>query len=221
MKKILIFLLIISILPIKIFAKEETADVTKNAKSAIVIEATTGEVLYNKNANEIRSIASLTKMMGLILIFDAIEKGGLEKTEIITASKNAKDMGGSQIWLEEGEKISVDDLIKGITLASANDAMVALAERISGTEEAFANKMNQKAKELNLKNTYFKNSTGLDEEGAFSTAYDVAQIAKELLKYEDILNYTSIYEDYIRKGTDNESWIVNTNKVILIFSNKK
>lgn len=217
MKKILIFLLIISILPIKIFAKEETADVTKNAKSAIVIEATTGEVLYNKNANEIRSIASLTKMMGLILIFDAIEKGGLEKTEIITASKNAKDMGGSQIWLEEGEKISVDDLIKGITLASANDAMVALAERISGTEEAFVNKMNQKAKELNLKNTYFKNSTGLDEEGAFSTAYDVAQIAKELLKYEDILNYTSIYEDYIRKGTDNESWIVNTNKLVRFY----
>ena len=128
MKKILIFLLIISILPIKIFAKEQVADVTKNAKSAIVIEATTGEVLYNKNANEIRSIASLTKMMGLILIFEAMEQGGLEKDEIITISKNAKDMGGSQIWLEEGEQISVDDLIKGITLASANELAVLIKQ---------------------------------------------------------------------------------------------
>ena len=212
MKKMIFLLLIFSLFPFNVLAQTNEADVTKNAKSAIVIENTTGKILYNKNANQISSVASLTKMMGLILIFDTIEKQGLTYDEIITVSKNAKDMGGSQIWLEEGEKISVEDLIKGITLASGNDAMVALAERIAGTEEAFVKLMNKKAQELNLKNTNFINSTGLDEEGHYSTAYDMAKIAQELLKYEDALKYTSIYEDYIRKDTENKSWIVNTNK---------
>ena len=212
MKKMIFLLLIFSLFPFNVLAQTNEADVTKNAKSAIVIENTTGKILYNKNANQITSVASLTKMMGLILIFDTIEQKGLTYDEIITVTKNAKDMGGSQIWLEEGEKISVEDLIKGITLASGNDAMVALAERIAGTEEAFVKLMNNKAKELNLKNTNFVNSTGLDEEGHYSTAYDMAKIAQELLKYEDVLKYTSIYEDYIRKDTENKSWIVNTNK---------
>lgn len=213
MKKMIFLLLIFSLFPFNVLAQTTNeADVTKNAKSAIVIENTTGKILYNKNANQISSVASLTKMMGLILIFDTIEQKGLTFDEVITVSKNAKDMGGSQIWLEEGEKISVEDLIKGITLASGNDAMVALAERIAGTEEAFVKLMNNKAKELNLKNTNFVNSTGLDEEGHYSTAYDMAKIAQELLKYEDVLKYTSIYEDYIRKDTENKSWIVNTNK---------
>ena len=212
MKKMIFLLLIFSLFPFNVLAQTNEADVTINAKSAIVIENTTGKILYNKNANQITSVASLTKMMGLILIFDTIEQKGLTYDEIITVSKNAKDMGGSQIWLEEGEKISVEDLIKGITLASGNDAMVALAERIAGTEEAFVKLMNNKAKELNLKNTNFVNSTGLDEEGHYSTAYDMAKIAQELLRYEDVLKYTSIYEDYIRKDTENKSWIVNTNK---------
>ena len=218
MKKICFLLLIFSLFPFNILAQTTNeADVTQNAKSAIVIENTTGKILYNKNANQITSVASLTKMMGLILIFDTIEQQGLKYNEMITVSKNAKDMGGSQIWLEEGEKISVEDLIKGITLASANDAMVALAERIAGTEEAFVKLMNNKAKELNLKNTHFINSTGLDEEGHYSTAYDMAKIAQELLKYEDALKYTSIYEDYIRKDTENKSWIVNTNKLVRFY----
>ena len=127
MKKILLLLLIF-IIPLNIFAKD--ANITPNAKSAILIEASTGKILYNKNANSTSSVASLTKMMGLIIIMEKLEDGSLTKDEIITISKNAKETGGSQIWLEEGEKISVDDLLKGITMASANDAMVALAERI-------------------------------------------------------------------------------------------
>ena len=184
MKKICFLLLIFFLFPFNILAQNTNeADVTQNAKSAIVIENTTGKILYNKNANQILSVASLTKMMGLILIFDTIEQQGLKYNEMITVSKNAKDMGGSQIWLEEGEKISVEDLIKGITLASANDAMVALAERIAGTEEAFVKLMNNKAKELNLKNTHFINSTGLDEKRPESKAYDMAKKAQELFEF--------------------------------------
>ena len=123
-------------------------------------------------------------------------------------------MGGTQIYLDTGEKISVDDLLKGIVMASANDAMVALAERIAGTEEAFVNLMNKKAQEMGLKNTNFKNCTGFDEEGHFSTAYDMALVAAELLKHEDVLKYSNTYEDYIRQNTDNKTWIVNTNKVV-------
>ena len=126
-------------------------------------------------------------------------------------------MGGTQIWLEEGEKISVKDLIKGITMASANDAMVLMAERVSGTEQEFVKEMNKKAKELNLKNTNFVNSTGLDEEGNYSTAYDTAIIAKELIKHKKVLNYTKEYESYIRENTDNKTWIVNTNKLVKFY----
>ncbi len=218
--KLFIFLSFMNIFPIGIFAKEdeEYANITPNAYSAILIESTTGKVLYNKNANEKHAVASLTKMMGLILIFEALENGSLTLDEIITTSRNAKEMGGSQIWLEEGEKISVNDLIKGITMASANDAMVLMAERLAGTEEAFVKLMNKKAKELGLKNTYFKNSTGLDEEGAYSSAYDMALIAKELIKHTKILDYTSVYEDYIREDTDNKTWIVNTNKLVRFYA---
>ncbi len=214
-----IFIFIINVIPTSIFAleKEEYANITPNAFSAVLIESTTGKVLYNKSANEMHPVASLTKMMGLILIFDALENGSLKLDEMVTTSRNAKEMGGSQIWLEEGEKISVNDLIKGITMASANDAMVLMAERIAGTEEAFVKMMNEKAKELGLKNTYFKNSTGLDEDGQYSSAYDMAIIAMHLLKHEKILDYTSVYEDYIRENTDNKTWIVNTNKVVFKF----
>ena len=211
MKKLIIFLLLI--LPFNVFAE----NITPNAKSAILIEATTGKVLYNKNANVPVSVASLTKMMSLIIVMENIENGNLKKDEIITVSKNAKEMGGSQIWLEEGEKISVDDLLKGVTMASANDAMVALAERISGSEEEFVKLMNQKIKEYGLKNTNFKNSTGLDEEGHFSSAYDLSIIATHLLEHTDILSYTSKYEDYIRENTDNKTWIVNTNKLVRFY----
>lgn len=213
MKKITLILLI-SILFIPNIVKANELDITPNAKSAILIDSNTGEILYQKNKDQKTSIASLTKMMGLILIFEKIDNGSLKTSEILTTSKNAKEMGGTQIWLEEGEKISVDDLLKGITMASANDAMVLMAERVSGTEQEFVKEMNKKARQLGLKNTNFVNCTGFDEKGAYSTANDTALIAKELLKHKKIINYTSKYESYIRENTDNKTWIVNTNKLV-------
>lgn len=213
MKKITLILLI-SILFIPNIVKANKLDITPNAKSAILIDSNTGEILYQKNKDQKTSIASLTKMMGLILIFEKIDNGSLKTSEILTTSKNAKEMGGTQIWLEEGEKISVDDLLKGITMASANDAMVLMAERVSGTEQEFVKEMNKKARQLGLKNTNFVNCTGFDEKGAYSTANDTALIAKELLKHKKIINYTSKYESYIRENTDNKTWIVNTNKLV-------
>ncbi len=216
MKKIFIPLLI-SLVFIPTVVKANTLDITPNASKAVLMDYDTGEILYEKNKDKKTSIASLTKMMGLILIFEKIENGSLKQDEILTTSKNAKEMGGTQIWLEEGEKISVKDLIKGITMASANDAMVLMAERVSGTEQEFVKEMNKKAKELNLKNTNFVNSTGLDEEGNYSTAYDTAIIAKELIKHKKVLNYTKEYESYIRENTDNKTWIVNTNKLVKFY----
>lgn len=216
MKKIFIPLLI-SLVFVPTVVKANTLDITPNASKAVLMDYDTGEILYEKNKDKKTSIASLTKMMGLILIFEKIENGSLKQDEILTTSKNAKEMGGTQIWLEEGEKISVKDLIKGITMASANDAMVLMAERVSGTEQEFVKEMNKKAKELNLKNTNFVNSTGLDEEENYSTAYDTAIIAKELIKHKKVLNYTKEYESYIRENTDNKTWIVNTNKLVKFY----
>ncbi len=219
MKKIISIILSLSflIIPSYSFALEKSPDITPGASSAIMIDYDTREVLYNKNANQRTSVASLTKMMGLLLIFEKIDSGSIKTNEILTVSKNAKEMGGTQIWLEEGEKISVNDLLKGITMASANDAMVQMAERVSGTEEAFVNQMNEKAKALGLKNTNFVNSTGFDEEGGYSSAYDMAIIASELLKHEKVLEYTSKYEDYIRENTENKTWVVNTNKLVRFY----
>lgn len=219
MKKLIVLMLIISfIFPFTVLAEtNKDVNITKNAKSSVLIEATTGKVLYNKDANKVSSIASLTKMMGLIVIFEFMEKGGMTYDEIVTVSENAKNTGGSQIWLETGEKISVNDLLKGLVMASANDAAVALAERVSGTEEAFVEKMNQKVKDLGLKNTNFKNCTGFDEKDHYSTAYDMAIIAKELISHEQIYTFSSVYEDYIRKNTANKTWIVNTNKLVRFY----
>lgn len=216
MKKIIIIILI-TFLFVPLGAKANEVDIMKGASSAVMIDYDTGEILYNKNANSHTSVASLTKMMGLLLIFEKIDDGSIKINEQLTVSKNAKEMGGTQIWLEEGEKISVDDLLKGITMASANDAMVLMAERVSGTEEAFVKQMNEKAKKLGLKNTNFVNSTGFDEEGGYSSAYDMAIIARELIKHEKILDYTSKYEDYIRENTENKTWIVNTNKLVRFY----
>lgn len=219
MKKIIFFIFIICLLfPKVVLAKDEIdINITPGARSAIMMEASTGEILYNKNANKPCSVASLTKMMGLIIIFETIEKGGLSLDEIITVSENAKNMGGTQLWLDTGEKISVRDLIKGITMASANDAMVAMAERVAGTEDAFVQMMNNKVKEYGLKNTNFKNVTGLDQEGHYSSCYDMAIIARELIKHEEVLEFTKTYEDYIREGTTNKTWISNTNKLVRFY----
>ena len=193
-------------------------EITPNAKSSILIEASTGKILYEKNSNEKFAPASMTKMMSLLLIMENIDNGNLKMDEIIKISKNASSMGGSQIFLKENEQMTVEDLLKGITIGSANDATVALAERIAGTEDAFVKLMNDKVKELNLKNTNFKNCTGLDEINHYSSAYDMSIIAKELVKHKTILEFSSIYETYLRKGTENEFWLVNTNKLVRFYN---
>jgi D-alanyl-D-alanine carboxypeptidase (penicillin-binding protein 5/6) len=218
LKKIFIIsIFLLLLLPINVFAEGES--LAKNARSAILIEATTGKVLFEKNSNERVSVASLTKMMGQILILEAIENGTLKWDEKITASLNASNMGGTQIWLQPNEVMTVYDLMKGVSMASANDAIVALAERLGGTELGFVAMMNQKAKKLGLKDTFFKNPTGLDEEGHYSSAYDMAMIAKELLKHEKILEFSSLYEDYLRTDTPNKFWLVNTNKLLRSYPN--
>ena len=215
MKKILyIFTLTLLFIPI---VKAE--DITPNAKSAILIEASSGKVLYEKNIDEKSAPASMTKMMSLLIFMENIDNGNLKMDEVIRVSKHAASMGGSQIFLQENEEMKVVDLLKGISIGSANDATVALAERISGTEEEFVNLMNKKAKELGLKNTNFKNSTGLDIANHYSTVYDMSVIARELVKHEKILEFSSIYETYLRENTDNKFWLVNTNKFIFKFYN--
>ena len=185
-----------------------------NAKSAILIEVSTGEILYKYNPHEKLAPASMTKMMSLVIIMDAIEKGVIKYDDKITASSNAAGMGGSQILLEEGEQMSVDDLLKGITIASGNDAVVALAEAIAGSEANFVKMMNEKAVSMGLKNSYFQNSHGLDAENHYSSAYDMAMIARELVKYDKVIEYSAIYEAYLREGTNRQTWLVNTNKLV-------
>ena len=212
MKKILILLLLLISIPL--VKAEETEDLAPNAKSAIMIEASTGEILFQKNKDEKLAPASMTKMMSMLLIMEEIENGNLKWNEMISTSEKASSMGGSQIFLKVGEKMTVEDLLKGVAIASGNDAVVALAERVSGSEEQFVKRMNIRAKDLGLKNTNFINATGLTADNHYSTAYDMSLIAKELVKHEKILEFTSTYEDYLRKDTKSPFWLVNTNRLV-------
>lgn len=216
MRKIWIFIFLILFIPIRVYGEE--LNLAENAKSAILIEASTGEVMYQKNANERLAPASMTKIMSLILIMENIENGNLKWNDIVVVSKNASSMGGSQIFLETNEMMMVEDLVKGICIASGNDATVALAEKIAGTEKAFVKLMNDKAKSLGLRNTNFMNSTGLDADGHYSSAYDMSIMARELVRHEKILEFSSIYEDYLRKNTAKKFWLVNTNKLVKFYS---
>lgn len=216
MKKIILFLLMIYLfIPLSI--KAEDLSLANNAKSAVMLEVSTGEIIFEKNSHERLHPASMTKMMSLLIIMESIEKGIIKLDDMVTVSSNASGMGGSQILLETNEQMSVDDLIKGVTIASGNDAVVALAERIAGTEEQFVNMMNQKVKELGLQDTNFKNSHGLDAANHYSSAYDMSIIGKELVKHEKILEYSSIYEMYLRENTDRKVWLVNTNKLVRFY----
>lgn len=220
MKKFIsMFLLVLFLIP-GIVKASDTIKVNKevglasNAKSAILIEPTTGKIIFEKNSHEKLAPASMTKIMSMLLIMESLDKGIIKWDDKVTASANASGMGGSQILLETGEQMTVKDLFKGIAVASGNDAVVAMAEHIAGSEEEFVKMMNDKVKKLGLKDTVFKNPHGLDTANHYSSAYDMAHIAKELVKYDEIFNYTSIYEDYLRKGTDRELWLVNTNKLV-------
>ncbi len=215
MKKIVVLCICLGLLLPCRLVKAET-DLAPNAKSAVLIEASTGKIIYEKNSHEKLAPASMTKMMSMLVIVESIEKGVIGWDDMVTASENASKMGGSQILLETGEQMLVSDLFKGVAVASGNDAVVALAEAVAGTEEEFVSMMNQRAKELGLTDTVFKNPHGLDDANHYSSAYDMMLIAKELVKHEKVLEYTSIYEDYLRKGTPKELWLVNTNKVVCV-----
>src|SRR5699024_9267648 len=197
---------------------DEVKDLAQEAKSAILMEQDTGKFLFDKNANEKLPPASMTKVMTLLLIMEELDKGSFTLDEKVRVSENAASMGGSQVFLEAGEEITIEDLIKSIAVASGDDASVAMAETIAGSEKAIVEKMNQKVKELGHENTKFQNSSGLPAKEHYSTAQDMAVIANELLKYEEITEYTSIYEDYLRKGEENEFWLVNTNKLVKFYS---
>lgn len=219
MKKVLCFVLMcVMLLPWSVMsAKAEELKLAESAKSAILLEPTTGEIIFEKNSHEKLHPASMTKMMSMLLIIEAIENEVISWDEKVTVSDNAAGMGGSQILLEVGEQMSVQDLFKGIAVASGNDAVVALAEKIGGSEAIFVDMMNERAKELGLTDTHFKNPHGLDDDDHYSSAYDMAMIGKELVKHEKVLEFTKIYEDYLRQNTDRKIWLVNTNKLVRFY----
>ena len=187
------------------------AEVSVTAPAAVLMEASTGQVLAEKEPHQQRPCASITKVMTLLLTFEAMEAGKLSLTDTLTASAHAASMGGSDIWLEEGEQMTVDDLIKATVIMSANDAAVVLAEAVSGSEEAFVARMNERAGELGMEDTVFKNCNGLDEEGHLTSAYDVAVMSRALLTHEKIRDYSLTWMDSVRNG---ETQLVNTNKLI-------
>ncbi len=209
---ILLFAVSFSFLP-QIQTQANTVNVS--SPSVLLMEGDTGLVLFEKEADLQRPIASVTKVMTLLLTMEAIGRGDIELDEILTTSARAASMGGSDIWLEEGETMSVDDLLKSVVVASANDASVVLGEAISGSEEAFIQLMNTRAKELGMTNTVFMNCNGLDEEGHVSTARDVAIMSRELLKYDKIFEYSLMWIDYVRNG---QTQLVNTNKLVKTYN---
>ncbi len=187
------------------------------ASSAVLIERDTGKVLYEKNSDEKLPPASMTKIMTMLLIMEALENGTLKIDEKVRTSEYAASMGGSQIFLEPGEEMTVQEMLKGIAIGSANDASVAMAERLAGSEEEFVKLMNKKAQALNLKNTKFQNATGLPTGDHYSTAHDMAMMGKELLKHDMITKFTGQYEEYLREDTENKFWLVNTNRLVRFY----
>ena len=213
MKKICFFI-VITFLSINTCKAENLAD----AKSSIIMNYDTKEIIYKDNEMEKLPPASMTKMMTLLLVMEKIDDKSIKLDDDVTISSNASSMGGSQVYLNSGEVYKVEELLKSLAIASANDAAVALAEFTYGSVDNFVDKMNEKAKELGLINTFFKNPHGLDEEGHYSCSYDMALIARELLTHKDILKYTSTYEDYLQKKDGSSLWLVNTNKLVRFYN---
>ena len=218
MKKVLlIFAIFLLLCPGVKGVKADDLKLAEKAKSAILIEASTGKILFEKNADEKLHPASMTKMMSMLLIIEAIEDGVISWEQIVTVSENASSMGGSQILLETGEKMSVRDLFKGVAIASGNDAVVALAETVAGNVSNFVSMMNKRASQLGLTHTHFKNPHGLDDADHYSSSRDMSLIARELVKHEKVLEYTKVYEDYLREDTDRKIWLVNTNRLVRFY----
>ena len=215
----IITILVISLIP---FSKVQAIDndLTPNAQSAIMIEANSRQVLYQKNAEEKLFPASTTKIMTMILMFEALHDKKITFEDKITTSKYAASMGGSQVYLEVGESLSLKDMFKSIAIASANDASVAVAEHIAGSIDKFVEMMNTKAKELGLKNTHFKNATGLHDPDHYTCGHDLALMAAYLIEIggDDLLSVTSLYDSYIREDTKQSFWLVNTNKLLKLYN---
>jgi len=201
-------------------AKAENKDnkgIVVQASSALLMEPTSGKIIYEKNAHEKFAPASVTKIMTMLLAMEAIDSGKIKLTDKITISENSKKMGGSSMILDTGEVRTVEEILKGIAIASGNDAAVAMAEYVGGSEGAFVNMMNAKAKSLNMKDTSFKNCTGLSADGHYTTAYDISIMSRELLKHPKILKYSSTYMETISEGRKAPIGLVNHNKLVRFF----
>lgn len=215
MKKVICFFICVCFMmqSVVVFAEGNT-DLGLNAKSAILMEESTGNILYESNPDERLPIASVTKVMTMLLIMEAVDSGKISLDDMVTVSENAMSYGGSTMFLETGEQLTVNDMLKGIAVASANDGCVAMAEHLAGSESAFVDMMNEKAKDLGMENTHFMNTNGLDEDDHYSSARDVAIMSRELMKHETIFNYTSIWMDTLRGG---KFQLANTNKLIRFY----
>lgn len=221
LKRISIFtitaIFILSLFLPRVVVHAAELDLAPNAKSAVLMDADTGTVIYEKNSHEKLPPASITKVMTMLLVMEAIEQKKLKLTDSVTVSENASSKGGSQIFLEPGETMTVHDMLKGVAVGSANDASVALAEHIGGTEENFVAMMNTRAEQLGLKNTKFQNPNGLPVNDHYSSAYDIALLSRELLKHPQITKYTGLYQDYLRQDSKKPFWLVNTNKLVRFY----
>lgn len=215
MKRVICFFICVCFMmhSVAVFAEGNT-DLGLNAKSAILMEESTGNILYESNPDERLPIASVTKVMTMLLIMEAVDSGKISLDDMVTVSENAMSYGGSTMFLETGEQLTVNDMLKGIAVASANDGCVAMAEHLAGSESAFVDMMNERAKELGMENTHFMNTNGLDEDDHYSSARDVAIMSRELMKHETIFNYTSIWMDTLRGG---KFQLANTNKLIRFY----
>lgn len=221
MKKIILALIICFVFITRVNAENEkiSSDVINlKSQSGIIIEADTGKVLFEKDADTKRSPASMTKIMTMLLIVEELEKGNILLKDEVAISERAASMGGSQIYLEKGSTATVEELLTTIAVGSANDSAVAMAEKIGGTVENFVVLMNKRAKQLGANNTTFKNPHGLDEEGHETTARDMALIAKEVVKHDNIIKLSSTYETTIRHKNGKSLWLVNTNSLIKFYS---
>lgn len=192
-------------------------DVTPGAKSAILMDAGTGSILYAKNSHAKLAPASVTKVMTMLLVMEALDKKQLTLDEKVRVSEKAASMGGTQIFLKEEEQMSVRDLLKGIAIISANDAAVAIAEHLAGSEERFVARMNQRMQQLGGHDTHFQNTNGLPVTNHYTSAHDIALMSRELLKHQNIIQFTGLYEDYLRKSSSKPFWLVNTNKLLKLY----
>ncbi len=209
------------LLGLKVKAEGETKNdkgIVVDAKSALLMEPSSGKIIYEKNAHEKFAPASVTKIMTMLLAMEAIDSGKIKLKDKITVSENSKKMGGSSMILDTGEVRTVEEILKGIAIASGNDAAVAMAEYLGGSEGSFVNMMNQKAKSLDMKDTNFKNCTGLPAEGHYSSAYDISIMSRELLKHSKILKYSSTYMETISEGRKSPIGLVNHNKLVRFFN---